>query len=184
MATYFGFSPELTEALTPLACNNLYHKSFWTHDDVNESCLSSWFAFYRSFVLWPSFNFLVSVWWLVDITKAAASVPSRCQRHGTACSPRTLVCGRSHNHISGSEPLDVNVCTCWEDAIMAAPGQRVPSYHPRQRSAAGTLNITHVPITVAVLFFIDPVCCTDCCKYQTLYFSLLIIQYCNIFNIK
>lgn len=173
------------KALAPLACNNLYHKSFWTHDDVNESRLSSWFAFYQSFVLWPSFNFcsVSSDPWT---TKAVESAPSRCQRHCTAAA-WGLSSVDDLTNISAVRACvriragDVNVRAWWENAIIAVLGH---TYH-HVSALLRKLWISHMyQYSCSFLFFNDPVCCTDCCKYQTLYFSLLIIQYCNIFNIK
>lgn len=146
------------------------------------SCLSSWFAFYRSFLLWPSFN----CWSLSGdlwITKAAASVPSRCQRRCTAAAWGLCVCGQSHKHIS-DQSLRRECMYVMGERHHRGPRPAGPIVPPTSALRCGNPEDHTCTNTVALLFFIDPGCCTDCCKYQTLYFSLLIIQYCNIFNIK
>lgn len=149
------------EALAPLACNNLYHKSFWTHDDVNESRLSLWFAFYQSFVLWSP----LKCW---SVTRGSPGLWRVRRPHVHAVAPlqpedsRPWLGQRGHGttgdlkHIcrTPSEP------ETWMYVLdgrtpSSVLGRTVQSNHSHRRSAAGTLNILHVPIW-SLFSFLSP----------------------------
>lgn len=137
----------------------------------------------RSLALWFFWSFVSGDPW---IPKAAECAPSRCQETGHCCSLRAgeHIC-HTRMRWDQTDQSRRRECTClMGERHHRAPRPRSPILPPTSALCCGNLDYPTCTNTVAVLFFIDPVCCTDCCKYQTLYFSLLIIQYCNIFNIK
>lgn len=95
---------------------------------------------------------------------------------------------RSQEDDSGDEPSDQRLeCICLlEYTNNPVLNHVVPAYQTHQGSAAGTLETHIYDFSWRLCFLCLPVCCTDWwCKNQSPYFfSLLIIQYCNIFNIK